>query len=66
MENGNKIYQDYTKTLVKTFFKYSWFNDEQKSKLNKESQNDNLINNNNISKQNMNTLRIFPFEVMLE
>ena len=25
----NQIYEDYSKVLIKTFFKYSWFKDDQ-------------------------------------
>ena len=32
MKNENKIYEDYTKTLIKTFFKYS-FKDTQSQKI---------------------------------
>jgi hypothetical protein len=36
MKNENKIYEDYTKTLIKTFFKYS-FKDTQSQKNNNKS-----------------------------
>ena len=59
----NQIYEDYTKTLIKTFFKYSWLkedtNNDRKNKLIK-NKNDQLSNNQ--SNQN-NSLRIFPFEI---
>ena len=59
----NQIYEDYTKTLIKTFFKYSWFKDDKnKDKKNKYLKyNNNLLLNN--STNSSNSLRIFPFEV---
>ena len=59
----NQIYEDYTKTLIKTFFKYSWFQDDKnKDKKNKYLKyNNNLLLNN--STNSSNSLRIFPFEV---
>ena len=56
----NQIYEDYSKTLIKTFFKYSWFKDDKyKKKKNKflENNNNSLTNNTNSS------ARIFPFEI---
>ena len=57
-----QIYEDYTKTLIKTFFKYSWLKED----INNDRKNKLLKNNkdlqNNISNQN-NSLRIFPFEI---
>ena len=65
----NEIYEDYTKILLKTFFKYSCFHEtpsntknnkiadddnNSNSKILKKSQNNNLING---------TSRIFPFEI---
>ena len=65
------IYENYTKILIKTFFKYSWFNENENTIHNKNQteSNDNInnnintnnINNNNSGKNNM--IRIFPFEV---
>ena len=64
MKKDNKIYEDYTKTLVKTFFKYS-FKDSQSQKNNNKSNfllsNDNINNNSNLSSKT--SLRIFPFEI---
>ena len=51
-----QIYEDYTKVLVKTFFKYSWFNDEKNKNLQNKSNKNNYQTNNN-------SLRIFPFDV---
>ena len=70
----NQIYEDYTKILIKTFFKYSWLNSEKQNKkyhkrstfYNYDNNYDNINTNNNFSKQNNynnNTIRIFPFEV---
>ena len=70
----NQIYEDYTKILIKTFFKYSWLNNEKKNKKNHkrsafynyDNNYDTINTNNNFSKQNNynnNTIRIFPFEV---
>ena len=70
----NQIYEDYTKILIKTFFKYSWLNNEKKNKkyhkrstfYNYDNNYDTINTNNNFSKQNNynnNTIRIFPFEV---
>ena len=70
----NQIYEDYTKILIKTFFKYSWLNNEKKKKkyntrstfYNYDNNYDTINTNNNFSKQNNynnNTIRIFPFEV---
>ena len=69
----NQIYEDYTKILIKTFFKYSWLNNEKKNKkyhkrstfYNYDNNYDTLNTNSNYSKQNNynNTIRIFPFEV---
>jgi 5-methylcytosine-specific restriction endonuclease McrA len=66
----NQIYEDYTKILMKTFFKYSWLKNE---KHNKKSHHRSLLfnyeisNDNNNLKQNknnnINQYRIFPFEV---
>jgi hypothetical protein len=63
MKNKNIIYEDYTKTLIQTFFKYS-FKDPQTKNNNKSNlslSNDNINNNSNSSSKN--SLRIFPFEV---
>ena len=58
------IYENYTKTLIKTFFKYSWFNEGQKGIIQNDS-NDNI--NNNINPNSLNTkknlIRIFPFQI---
>ena len=70
----NQIYEDYTKILIQTFFKYSWLNNEKKNKkyhkrstfYNYDNNYDTINTNNNFSKQNNynnNTIRIFPFEV---
>ena len=66
----NQIYEDYSKVLIKTFFKYSWFNNEkqnkkayQRSLLYNPYNNDNSTQNNSSTKQNINSIRIFPFEV---
>ena len=70
----NQIYEDYTKILIKTFFKYSWLNSEKQNKkyhkrstfYNYDNNYDTINTNNNFSKQNNynnNTIRIFPFEV---
>ena len=70
----NQIYEDYTKILIKTFFKYSWLNNEKQNKkyhkrsnfYNYDNNYNNINTNNNFSKQNNynnNTIRIFPFEV---
>jgi hypothetical protein len=69
----NQIYEDYTKILIKTFFKYSWLNSEKQNKkyhkrstfYNYDNNYDTLNTNSNYSKQNNynNTIRIFPFEV---
>ena len=64
----NQIYEDYTKILMKTFFKYSWLKNEKHNKkshqrsllFNYESNNDN---NNLKQNNNINQYRIFPFEV---
>ena len=59
----NQIYEDYSKVLIKTFFKYSWFKDDQ----NKANKNKFLKYNNNMLLNNLansnNSLRIFPFEI---
>ena len=63
MKNKNIIYEDYTKALIQTFFKYS-FKDQQTKNNNKSNlslSNDNINNNSNSSSKN--SLRIFPFEV---
>ena len=63
MKNENKIYEDYTKALIQTFFKYS-FKDQQTKNNNKSNlslSNYNINNNSNSSSKN--SLRIFPFEV---
>ena len=69
------IYEDYTKVLIKTFFKYSWLNNEKQNKKSNQraliynsynsDNNNNTNNTTNISSKqnNNNTLRIFPFEV---
>ena len=59
----NQIYEDYAKTLIKTFFEYSWFKEDiNKDKKNKylKYTNKSLINNTNNSS---NSLRIFQFDV---
>ena len=59
----NQIYEDYAKTLIKTFFEYSWFKEDiNKDKKNKylKYTNKSLINNTTNSS---NSLRIFPFDV---
>ena len=59
----NQIYDDYAKTLIKTFFEYSWFKEDiNKDKKNKylNFTNKSLINNITNSS---NSLRIFPFDV---
>ena len=63
MKNENKIYEDYTKTLIQTFFKYSFKDPHTKNnnKSNLSLSNDNINNNSNSSSKN--SLRIFPFEV---
>ena len=54
----NQIYEDYTKVLIKTFFKYSWFKEDINNKKNKYN---NSLNNN--SQNSNNLIRIFPFEI---
>ena len=53
----NQIYEDYTKILMKTFFKYSWLNEKQNKKSHKRSSffNYNYNNNNNYDSSNVNT-----------
>ena len=53
----NQIYGDYTKILMKTFFKYSWLNEKQNKKSHKRSSffNYNYNNNNNYDSSNVNT-----------
>ena len=59
----NQIYEDYTKVLIKTFFKYSWFKDDQnKANKNKFSKYNNNMLLNNLTNSN-NLSRIFPFEI---
>ena len=69
----NQIYEDYSKVLIKTFFKYSWFNNEKQNKKshqrsllfnfeNNINNNDNNINSKQVNNNN-NQLRIFPFEI---
>ena len=53
-----QIYEDYSKVLIKTFFKYSWFNEDFNIKKNKN--NNPLINN---SQNSTNLLRIFTHEI---
>ena len=59
----NQIYEDYTKILIKTFFKYSWLKDD----LNNSNLNKNSKYNGNQSSKNSpnanNVLRLFPFEI---
>ena len=58
-----QIYEDYTKILIKTFFKYSWLKDDlYNSNKNKFSKYNNNKLPNNIQNAN-NPLRIFPSEI---
>ena len=55
----NQIYEDYSKVLIKTFFKYSWLKDD----LNKKNKSKHSNFSSNTQNTNQNSLRIFPFEI---